>query len=470
MDNSLAIHNHFNLKPLQSISESQQEAIRIQGFIGRAQKTSPYAYEALRSAAIAVAAVVVGVFATYGATPFIASAAGLSFKGAYLASYPLLTFVVNFLLHQINNITHWFDARAARIVLAKKEDDLGGIFGFFNRVEARLGHKPTGVTPPASPVSQKASTDASSSSSDAPVKEAPNAAETAVQVHKFALIIGNNYPTSHAHLSNCYNDTVDQVQLYGHAGFGGKNVTVMTDKQENKGTDLEPTAINIGKQIDIVIDKANAVAIAKLDSHHSASTHTPPPLNPDTVIVFHFSGHGTTKANPQETSGYDSLLVGTDMQMIIDDDLRKKVDRLHPNVAFLGTADCCHSGDLFDEESNNEYSVDYVNGRAQIKAVEKNDKMDSGFVAIFSGCKVNQVSSDGKGAGAMTLAYYTTIMEHNYDLTWEELLLGMNDKIRAAGIPNQNPVLTTSRKIKLKAKVFESEVHFQLHGAAAVTV
>ena len=73
---------------------------------------------------------------------------------------------------------------------------------------------------------------------------------------------------------------------------------------------------------------------------------------PGDTLFFHFSGHGTQipTDNPQETDGMDEAIVPTDMNVILDDDLRVIVCKLAVGAHFTMLADCCHSGTLLDHK------------------------------------------------------------------------------------------------------------------------
>ncbi len=73
---------------------------------------------------------------------------------------------------------------------------------------------------------------------------------------------------------------------------------------------------------------------------------------PGDTLFFHFSGHGTQipTDDPQETDGLDEAIVPTDMNVILDDDLRVIVCKLPLGAHFTMLADCCHSGTMLDHK------------------------------------------------------------------------------------------------------------------------
>ena len=73
---------------------------------------------------------------------------------------------------------------------------------------------------------------------------------------------------------------------------------------------------------------------------------------PGDTLFFHYSGHGTQipTDDPQETDGLDEAIVPTDMNVILDDDLRVIVCKLPMGARFTMLADCCHSGTMLDHK------------------------------------------------------------------------------------------------------------------------
>lgn len=74
---------------------------------------------------------------------------------------------------------------------------------------------------------------------------------------------------------------------------------------------------------------------------------------PDDVLFFHFSGHGTqvpTDDVADEKDGLDEAIVPTDMNLILDDDLRVIMCKIPRGARFTMLSDCCHSGTMLDHK------------------------------------------------------------------------------------------------------------------------
>ena len=73
---------------------------------------------------------------------------------------------------------------------------------------------------------------------------------------------------------------------------------------------------------------------------------------PGDTLFFHFSGHGTQvpSDDADETDGLDEAIVPTDMNLIVDDDLRVIVAKAPLGACLTMMADCCHSGTMLDHK------------------------------------------------------------------------------------------------------------------------
>lgn len=74
---------------------------------------------------------------------------------------------------------------------------------------------------------------------------------------------------------------------------------------------------------------------------------------PGDVLFFHFSGHGTqvpTDDVADEQDGLDEAIVPTDMNLILDDDLRVITRKIPRGARLTMLSDCCHSGTMLDHK------------------------------------------------------------------------------------------------------------------------
>eukprot|EP00898_Chlorokybus_atmophyticus_P006574 jgi/Chlat1/6918/Chrsp52S06592 len=144
---------------------------------------------------------------------------------------------------------------------------------------------------------------------------------------KRALLVGCNYPGSEAALNGCVNDVFQMKQLLvTRYGFDERDITVMIDTDPSY---TSPTGKNVKDGLAQLVNGAKD----------------------GDVIFFHFSGHGTqvpADGDDYEIDGKDEAIVPTDMNVIVDDDLRTIFMPLSPGVHLTIVTDCCHSGGMLD--------------------------------------------------------------------------------------------------------------------------
>eukprot|EP01023_Acetabularia_acetabulum_P032002 TRINITY_DN29943_c0_g1_i5.p1 TRINITY_DN29943_c0_g1~~TRINITY_DN29943_c0_g1_i5.p1 ORF type:complete len:283 (-),score=43.41 TRINITY_DN29943_c0_g1_i5:539-1366(-) len=144
---------------------------------------------------------------------------------------------------------------------------------------------------------------------------------------KRALLVGCNYPGTKAQLSGCHNDVRQQKALLKDIyGFTDDDITVLIDG--TAAASKQPTRKNIMRELRSLGKGSNA----------------------GDIVFVHFSGHGVQipTDDPEEEDYLDEALVCTDMNLIIDDDLRDIVKCMDTGVKFTLVADCCHSGNMLD--------------------------------------------------------------------------------------------------------------------------
>lgn len=143
---------------------------------------------------------------------------------------------------------------------------------------------------------------------------------------KRALLVGCNYPGTQAELHGCVNDVFAMRSLLTDLyGFEEGSFTVLIDTDSSYE---QPTGRNIK---------------AKLREVVAAS-------QPGDVLFLHFSGHGTQVPGDREEEAdmKDEAICPTDMNLILDDDLRAILQELNDEVFFTFVSDCCHSGGMLD--------------------------------------------------------------------------------------------------------------------------
>lgn len=207
-----------------------------------------------------------------------------------------------------------------------------------------------------------------------------------------ALIVGiNDYPS--APLSGCVNDAVD-VAGYLASTFGAPegDVVKLLDHQATKRE---------------IITGLHAMLQSSSSGDH---------------LLFHFSGHGTQIASmdPQEPDALDEVLCPVDYRWddpssaLTDDELRRLLGMVHPNVTMTVVIDACHSGDYarFGGRSLSRRFLappSWMALRQRGRAQRTPRSPMPPNAAVISACKPNQVaidtSFDGRPNGAFTHAF-----------------------------------------------------------------
>ena len=113
--------------------------------------------------------------------------------------------------------------------------------------------------------------------------------------NKKALLVGINYLNTPYALSGCIDDTTRMKNLLSSHGFN--DFKILTDL-----TTTKPTKSNILNEL------KNLIVNAKSGD----------------VLFFYYSGHGsyTYDRNNDETDGRDETLVSSDLQSVIDDEIK----------------------------------------------------------------------------------------------------------------------------------------------------
>eukprot|EP00210_Caulerpa_lentillifera_P004788 g4571.t1 len=141
---------------------------------------------------------------------------------------------------------------------------------------------------------------------------------------KRALLVGCNYPGTMAELRGCVNDVFNMKSLLEEF-FSFDSFSILIDNDESYE---KPTGQNIKRVLRELVSQTKS----------------------GDALVMHFSGHGTQvpSDDPNETDMKDEAIVPTDMNLILDDDLRNIIKVLPQGATFTFISDCCHSGGMLD--------------------------------------------------------------------------------------------------------------------------
>ncbi|SFD98791.1 Caspase domain-containing protein [Chitinophaga sp. CF118] len=218
-----------------------------------------------------------------------------------------------------------------------------------------------------------------------------------------ALLVGiNEYPDPRAVLNGCINDITDMATfLVDNCQFKKSDIRLLVDKRATTAAILERLTWLLN-------------GIRKGDR-----------------IVFHYSGHGAQMAtrNPEgEVDGLDEVICPvdfdwTDKHAIRDKDFRRIFSAIPQGVNFVWISDSCHSGDLsrfmespeiqkqhrksksYPRPADIAWRVETAREKQLERATIKGVSEDL-HLALITGCKSNQVSSDAffgdRYNGAMT--------------------------------------------------------------------
>lgn len=246
-----------------------------------------------------------------------------------------------------------------------------------------------------------------------------------INKNKKALLIGINYVGTSNQLNGCINDIYCIQDRISNNGF--KDITILTDN-----TTLKPTKKNI----------LNAFTNLLVNSQAGD------------LLFFAYSGHGSydIDRNNDETTGYDQLIVPSDLNMIYDDELKKIIQsNLKPNVILFAMFDSCFSGSVLDLRYQYMDSLNYDN------YTENNKELETpGDVFMISGCNDYQTSADafinGKANGAMTWSLLESLKQ-NPSYSWRELLKKMRDLLKINGY-EQIPQFSTGKFENIDTQVF----------------
>lgn len=243
--------------------------------------------------------------------------------------------------------------------------------------------------------------------------------------NKKALLIGINYLNTPYALSGCIDDTTRMKDLLSSHGFN--DFKILTDL-----TSTKPTKTNILNELKNLIINAKS----------------------GDVLFFYYSGHGsyTYDRNNDETDGRDEMLVSSDLQAVLDDELKTILqNHLSREITIICMFDSCHSGTMLDLKYNYLDSNNYDN-------YSENNKVSEcqGNVIMISGCMDVQTSAEAlienKAQGALTWSFIDCINK-TPNSSWRELLKIMRDSLKNNGF-TQIPQLSTDSFYDIDSKIF----------------
>ncbi len=253
------------------------------------------------------------------------------------------------------------------------------------------------------------------------------------------LLIGINYIGSRNQLNGCIND-ISNIYTFLTSTYNipTECFKILSDKPENKGTELFPTRNNIISAMKWLVEGNTA----------------------ESRLFKHYSGHGsyTVDTSKTEPSGYNQTICPIDYTsngFIIDNEIKRLiVEPLVEGAKLTVLFDDCHSGTALDLRYN--YKIDlepelttfytYI-----IKGFEK----INGNVILLSGCRDGQTSADaffdGKSQGAMTYSFltaYKELSEKKKQITYRNLMKHIYNILKKDGYI-QDPQISSGNYMDL---------------------
>jgi len=196
-----------------------------------------------------------------------------------------------------------------------------------------------------------------------------------------ALLVAINYYGTSNRLHGCINDSVKIEALLSKLGFSNNDMTILRD---GNTVHSAPTRQNILKHLSRMI------------------------ASEATFLFFHYSGHGShiRDTNGDEADGRDECICPSSGGWIVDDEIRKQLDKLRSDQTIFMLFDCCHSGTVADLAK--EFYINQKNFKLR-RVTNQRVKSTTGKVITLSGCKDDQTSADAweenESQGAMTYAF-----------------------------------------------------------------
>lgn len=292
---------------------------------------------------------------------------------------------------------------------------------------------PTLATPPSAPASVSAAP-----STNIPLSTSPASVPT-TPAKKVALLVGINDYQAVKKLNGCVNDVKNmQLLLTGKFGFAPEDVHVLLDKDATHSE---------------IVKKFKAQLIDR--------------SQPDTIAVFHFSGHGSQAVDDGTENGevdkMDETIVPVDSRTpghydITDDEINglfKLLTEKTKNVTFV--LDCCHSGgNVRATALARKVDPDlrppppapvYARAEAPRDARGLDERFEGRDYVLIAGCRADQVSFEfadpntNQPCGALT---YFLVREIQNSAIGKVTYRDVMDKVKALvnkEYPTQHPQL-----------------------------
>jgi hypothetical protein len=242
-----------------------------------------------------------------------------------------------------------------------------------------------------------------------------------------ALLIGINYIGTQNELYGCINDVNNIKERISKKGFTDNNIKIMTD--------LTP---KIPNKLNILEEFKNLLVNSE----------------PGDLLFFLYSGHGsyTIDRNGDEKDRYDEMIIPSDLQGILDDDIKTLIQTyLKSDVTLFAMFDSCFSGSVLDLKYQYLDSLNY-----DTYTENPNDLETKGNVFMISGSTDEQTSADAiinnKASGAMTWSLLEALNQ-NPTCSWRDLIKTMRDLLSKSKY-TQIPQFSSGTFVNIDLEVF----------------
>ena len=251
--------------------------------------------------------------------------------------------------------------------------------------------------------------------------------QISINNNKKALLIGINYTGTQYELTGCINDVNNIKDKISKEGFADNNIKILTDLTSKKAT-----CKNILEELKNLLVNSQA----------------------GDLLFFLYSGHGfyTMDRNGDEKNGQDEMIIGCDLQGILDDDFKSLIQtHLKANVTLFAMFDSCFSGTMLDLKYQYLDSLNYDTHTENPKDLET-----VGNVFMISGCTDEQTSAEAminnKVTGAMTWSLLEGLKQKP-GCSWRELIKTMRDLLKKSEY-TQIPQFSSGQFVNINAAVF----------------
>lgn len=214
---------------------------------------------------------------------------------------------------------------------------------------------------------------------------------------KRALVIGINYAGTSDELDGCINDAHHIKAFLLSHGYHEKEIIMVLD---DGTTPLKPTRKNILHQLELLVNSGAQYLFLSYSGHGSTKTDIFKPVQSRRKLQATYH-----PVNGDELDGQDESICAIDKD-IIDDELRRIIEKTPATSQLFAIFDSCHSGTCLDLMCTITY-----NFKTQHLSATLNPHLEptEAEICFISGCYDVQTSADtvedGEAQGALNWSF-----------------------------------------------------------------